>query len=100
MKQSVNQNDFIDAFRQAGREESYSYEGKVALFNYLEEYEESSGQEIELDIIAICCEYTEYESLEEFHKSYDKEDYETIEDIENATQLIRIDDESFIIQDF
>jgi hypothetical protein len=100
MKTTVNQNDFVDAFKQAGREDSYSYEGKVALFNYFEEYEESTEQEIELDVIAICCEFTEYESLEEFHKNYDKEDYETIDDIEQATLVIRIDDSAFIIQDF
>ena len=100
MKQTVNFNDFVDAFKQAGREDNYSYEGKVALFNYLEEYEESAEQEIDLDVIAICCDFTEYESLEEFHKNYDKEDYETIEDVGDATMLIQIDDSAFIIQNF
>jgi len=29
------------------------------LFDYLEEYEESTGEEIELDVVALCCEYYE-----------------------------------------
>ena len=54
---------------------------------------------MELDVIAICCDYTEYESLEAFQEDYG-EDYQSIENIEHATQLIMIDDTSFIIQQF
>jgi hypothetical protein len=61
--------------------------------------EDDLGQPIELDVIALCCEYTEYDNLEEFQADYN-EDYETIEDIQNATTVIMIDDDSFIIQQF
>ncbi len=100
MKQSINESQFIQAFDNMNRSNNFSYEGRQALFEYLEDYEASTGEEIELDIIALCCEYTEYESLEEFQKDYNKEDYESIEDIEDSTQVIHIDDESFIIQQF
>lgn len=98
MKQSVNLHTFRRAFETL-RPDNFSYAGQEALFDYLEEYEESTGAEVELDVIALCCDFSEYENLEEFQKAYPK-DYETIEDIEQATTVIRIDDDSFIIQDF
>lgn len=101
MKQSINKSQFHDAFRSMGRENQFSYEGKNALFDYLEEYEAETGAEIELDVIALCCEYSEYDDLEEFWGAYDKEDYESIEDIENETTVIRLDNgEGFIILNF
>jgi len=99
MKQSINQYDFIDAFKKMGREENFSYNGLVALYEYLEMLEDDTGQSIELDVIALCCEYAEYDNLEEFQADYGDE-YETIEDIQNATTVIMIDNDSFIIQQF
>jgi len=98
MYQSVNSWDFSEAFRQAGREDNFSRDGLEKLFEYLEEYEEETGEQIELDVVAICCEYSEYENIEELKNSYP--DIESIEELENNTLVIKIDDESFIIQDF
>lgn len=99
MKQTINESQFVDAFREMNRTENFSYAGRLALFEYLESYEEETGQEIELDIIALCCEYCEYDSLEEFQANYG-EDYECIDDIRDDTTVIMIDDESFIIAVF
>ena len=59
MKTSINKYDFRDAFQKAGRGNNFSYEGLGVLFDYFEAYEEDSGEEIELDVIAICCEFSE-----------------------------------------
>ena len=99
MIRTINQYDFIDAFKKMGRENNFSYNGLVALYEYLEMLEDDLGQEIELDVIALCCEYTEYDNLEEFQTDYG-EDYQTIGDIESDTSVIMIDDDSFIIQQF
>ena len=40
----------------------WSYAGSLALAEYLEEYEESTGEEMELDTCAIRCDFSEYES--------------------------------------
>jgi len=40
--------------------------GAFALAGYLEQLEEDIGEEIELDVVALRCEYCEYESLEDF----------------------------------
>ena len=99
MRRNITVYDFINEFEEMGREDNFSYEGKKALFEYLEEYEEDTGAEIELDIIALCCEYTEYEDIEEFNKEYGKE-CEDIDDISYYTQVISINNDSFIILDF
>ena len=99
MIKTINQNDFTHAFISL-RPSNFSYEGLLALFDWFEEYEDSAGSQIELDVIAICCEYSEYDSLKDFQNHYGDE-YESLEDIENRTTLIKIEDEdSFIIQQF
>ena len=58
MKQSVNLNDFIDAFKRFDRYDQFGYEALRIVFDYLENYEEEAGQEIELDVVAICCDFS------------------------------------------
>lgn len=97
MYQEINFSDFCDGF-QGDRKDTFSYNGKRALYDYIIEYEESTGDEIEFDPIALCCEYTEYESLKELQGNYN--DIESIEDLEERTVVISIDNDSFIIQNF
>ena len=101
MKTSVNVYDFERAFIAMGRENNFSYAGQHALFEYLEQYEEDCGEEIELDVVALCCEYTEYENLEEFHDNFDKVDYPDLDTLRDHTQVIELENsDGFIIQDF
>lgn len=58
MKQSVNLNDFIDAFKRFDRYDQFGYEALRIVFDYLENYEEETSQEIELDVISICCDFS------------------------------------------
>ena len=93
-----------------GRKNQFSYSGKRALFDWLENLEDETKNEIELDVIALCCEYTEYANLAKFQQDYNNEEYTSIEDIAENTTVIRIsdvqypcncsNDESFIIQAF
>lgn len=59
MKITVDRHDFSMAFQRAGRADQFSSHAMRLLFEYFEEYEESTGEEIELDPVAICCEYCE-----------------------------------------
>ncbi len=61
MKTTINRYQFERAFVDADRKDNFTYEGLGLLFDYFEEYEDSTGEEIELDVIAICCDYTEDE---------------------------------------
>lgn len=99
MKQTIGKGQFRDAFQNMNRGDNFGYDALGALFDYLEEYEDSTGEEIELDVISLCCEYTQYADLEEFQSNY-SDDYKTMEDIENMTTVIPVSGEAFIIQQF
>ena len=66
---TVNEYSFAEAFRQV-RPENFSYEGLKALYDYLDELSEDIGEPIELDVIAICCEYSENKNFKELKKYY------------------------------
>jgi hypothetical protein len=59
MKKTIDFSDFRDAFQRIGRNDQFSPEGLEVLFNYLEGYEQDTGEELELDVIALCCDYSE-----------------------------------------
>ena len=58
MKTTVNQSEFIDAFRRFGRYDQFGYDALCSLFDYFEQMEDDTGEEMELDVIAICCDYS------------------------------------------
>ena len=60
MKTIVSEFQFIEAFRLCGRESQFSVNARRALFEYFERMEEDSDTEIELDPVAVCCEWAEY----------------------------------------
>jgi hypothetical protein len=108
MKQSINVYQFRDEFARAGREENFSYEGQEALFDWLETYEEDTGEEIELDVIALCCDFTEYtdfdEAIDYYSIDVDTEDeddkrQQVIEWLQDRTTVIEFDG-GIILQDF
>jgi hypothetical protein len=89
MKTTVNVYDFRDAFKRFDRD-NFSYHGLGALFEYLEEYEDSTGQEIELDVVAICCDFSEYDTPEAAASEYgwEFEDGDALEWLQDQTTAI------------
>jgi hypothetical protein len=59
MKNTINLSDLRDAFHRANRGSQFSYEGLEVLFDGLEELEQDTGEEMELDVIALCCDFAE-----------------------------------------
>jgi len=55
-----NASQFRDEFHRAGRKDQFSYEGLGLLFDYLEEID----PDYDLDVVALCCDYSEGEPLE------------------------------------
>ena len=102
MKQSINNYQFHRAFERMGKGKQFTYDGLNALFDYLEQYEDDTGETIELDVIALCCEYMEYKNIEEFNRDYNlDQEIKFIECIEDYTQVIKIDNsDGFIILQF
>ena len=95
MKTTVTFTNFIDAFQDRNRNDNFSYEGKRALFDYLEEYEDSTGEETELDVIALCCDYNEYDSWDELKENYSeyfaKYNVQTLEDLQDHTTVLEFE---------
>ena len=89
---TVNSSMFADAFRRMGREDQFSREALEALFNYLEDYEQDTGEDLELDVVGLCCDFTEYENAITaaadygFTSELEAEDYEDAESYEDAKE--------------
>ena len=91
---------FRDKFREMGRSDNFSYEGLGALFEWLDDLSDSIGEPIELDVIGICCEFSEYASVEECCEQYDSEQISTLDDLADHTLVIPLPCGGVIIQDF
>jgi hypothetical protein len=99
MKTSVNVYEFASWFAEH-RPDNFSPIGRLELFEMLKSYEDDTGDELEFDPIAFCCEYTEYEDMDAFHQVYDKEDYPDEGSVMDATFYWAFGECSFIIQQF
>ena len=96
MYTTINQYDFTD---NSTIRQKYSFDGALALFNYLEEYESDTGEKLEFDPIAIACDFTEYANLEELQEDY--HNIVTMDDLQEETTVIPIEGTNgFIIQNF
>lgn len=99
MKITLTQSQFVHEFNKI-RPNHFSRQGLECLFDFFEELDENLETETEFDPIAICCEWLEYDSIEEFWDEYDKDDYEDIEAIQDMTQVIELSHGAFIILQF
>lgn len=70
--------------------------GLRILYDYLEALAIDTGEPIELDVIALCCEYTE-SSIEDALRDYD---LVTLEDLRDLTTVIEIDSDTIIYGEF
>ena len=100
MKQTVDSYGFVNAFENAGRKDQFSRAALFALFEYLEEIEQGSGEEMELDVVAICCDYSEYATAYEAYKEYtsDPEDKELDDEAKEAMALEYLRDNTQVIE--
>ena len=106
----------IDAFRRYGRLKTsethgnFTVEAIEALFDYYDEstygLEDSEITHYELDVIGICCEWTQYDDIDEVketyllptHETYDSDD--VFEYLEDNTYHIVLGDDSILVRDF
>jgi hypothetical protein len=86
--------DFNDFYKAFGDRVTNFPLGLRDLFDYLEEVFE--GEDHELDVIALCCEFEEG-TIQGFLKEYNLDD---LKDLEDSTTVIKVDDDNVIIQRF
>jgi hypothetical protein len=98
MKTTVHFDDFRHAFNSI-RPDNFSREGLEQLFDYFEEYEKSTGEEIELDVIAICCDFSE-DTFENIADQYGIElDLEMDEDYQKQQVIEHLEGEGVYVSD-
>ena len=97
MKQTIDVYDFRDAFM-AIRPDNFSYEGLGELFEFAEQLEADTGEEMDLDVIAWCVDFTEYESLDQIRSDYgkDADEWETWDDVAEETTVIPVGDGAIV----
>lgn len=100
MYQRINFTDFCDAFKQHDRGDSFSYAGLKVLFDAFAELEKSTGTEMELDVVAICCEWTEYPSMTEALDEYELEFIEELLDSTIVLQTSEDFDKPVVVNNF
>lgn len=90
---------FCDAFHAAGRNGQFSYKAKRALYDFIEEMEEATGAPIELDVVALCCEY--YESTWQEIANDCRIDLSECEDDEECIDAVRdyLEDNTMIVDE-
>ena len=88
---------FRDEFYNYNRGNQFSYEALEVLYNLLEEESEAIGEPVFLDVIGLCCDFTEYESLDEALKELGLEDLESLED---ETLTYELSTGSILIQNY
>lgn len=110
MKITVTETMFKDQFVKMNRADNFSSAGLSALFEYCEELERDLGEEYELDIIALCCDFSEA-FFDEIADDYriDLSEFEGVEQfaavveyLEDNTSIVYADQETGMIlyQDF
>ena len=87
MKTNVTINDFGKAFDLL-RPNNFTGWGQDALYNYLVETEVDTGQEQTLNVVDLCCSYTEYKSFDEFNQDYP--DINSMKELQDNTTVIGI----------
>ena len=67
--QTVSEWDFIEEFKY--QPNNFSYHGLKTLYEYLEDYSEDIGENIELDTIDIMDEFQEFRDWQAYEEQYD-----------------------------
>jgi len=109
MKRTINEYEFLRTFEEwtaNDRNTQFSREALIEIFDYLEAYEEDTGEEVELDVVAICCSFTEYDSLREAASMYDidlndypndDQDDDLLDELNSYVYVFRVGDTERVI---
>ena len=98
MKTTVYFSEFCDYFRKI-RPDNFSYQGLRVLFDYLEEIDNSCGEESELDVIGLCCDYAEasWETIASYYDSSIELDINENDDEQKSQVLDFLADQGALI---
>jgi len=96
-----NSSQFREAFRNAGRQSHFSFYGCTVLYHWLKVIYSDSNYE--LDVIALCCDFCEYDE-EALIKEYKQNDEDELKDVlkylNYNTEVIDCGNGSYLIRAF
>ena len=69
--ETINASDLYNMACSMGRGHNFGYSGWLAIGDHLENLSDDLGENIEVDIVAICCEYSMAESADGAYMQYD-----------------------------
>ena len=117
--QTLDSSDLYHLACKMGRDKNFGYNGWQALGDYLESLSNDTGEDIEIDIIAICCEYSMTESADDAYMEFnhlhgvdlpEEEEWEELTEeekisavsdyLQENTSLVICEDDLIIWQDF
>ena len=87
MIQTVTEHDFVSAFLDWNTyKDCFSYEGLKSLFEHFEIVIGETGEQIELDVVAISWEYEEFDDVDELERVWER----SLDDIQEVTTVIPV----------
>lgn len=109
LKYTLDTSEFSNLFDQYNRGDNFSIAARKALFDYYEDLSGDIGESIDIDVIAICCEWAEY-TLDELVQEYgymvdDLEHFgEIVELLEQNTTVLEVEhygkESTYLVQAF
>lgn len=110
MKTTVTESMFVRGFDEI-RPGQFSRAALLALFEYYDAMEQDTGEEIEFDPIAICCDWSEYDSpaqaAEEMsdwesdaEKDEDENNGDAMEHLRDRTTVLESEDSKVVVLSF
>lgn len=106
MKSTITKSDFTAAFHNMGRGNQFTHKGLCELYDFLTELEDQIGDEQELDVIALCCDFNEdhYTDLmvdmdiDTEHCEDEEEVFQSVlDELEDSTMVVYADEDSGMI---
>jgi hypothetical protein len=96
--------EFVNEFHSMGRGNQFTNAGLLGLYEMLEQFEDETGEPWVLDVIALCCDYSEYgdalEAADDYTTEQFEDESEALEWLQEKTQVIELDNGGVIIQTF
>jgi hypothetical protein len=89
-----NGHDFVAEFAQwEYYKDCFSIPALYALYIYLDELSNDIGEDIELDVVGICCEFAEYKDIDAVKVDYGFEvgEVKNISELQEKTTVIEFD---------
>ena len=98
--QTVNVHTFREAFKSMGRQDQFSYDGLEALYEFLEDMSQDTGEDYELDVVGLCCDFSE-DTYKDILSNYDLASFEEMAELDDDEQMEliveRLNEETIVV---